>query len=176
MCLLLRKRCIAITNEKPKKYRMVKCPHCEQQVDRNIDPFQEHSGRYYHQSCFDNRQAKIDDRDRLLEYICELHDIEFANMSIRKQIKEYQEHPYYFTLRGILTTLRYVHEIEGIPVKEGTGIGIIEFYYKKAVEYYTNLIRVRDRNAELTYNSEEEIVYSTLPKKRKQKTINIEEL
>lgn len=152
---------------------MVKCPHCEQQVDRNIEPFQEHSGRYYHQSCFNERHAKINERDRLLEYICELHNVEFANMSIRKQIKEYQEHPYYFTLRGMLTTLRYVHEIEGIPVKEGTGIGIIEFYYKKAVNHYTNLIQVKKSNDKKSINNETKKIYTQPPKEREKKIIDI---
>lgn len=152
---------------------MVKCPHCEQQVDRNIEPFKEHSGRYYHEACFNEHHAKISERDRLLEYICELHNVEFANMAIRKQIKEYQEHPYYFTLRGMLTTLRYVHEIEGIPVKEGTGIGIIEFYYKKAVKHYTNLIQVNKSNKEIRINNEIKKIHARPPKERKKNIIDI---
>lgn len=160
-----------MTNKK--KYgKSVKCPHCEKDIDRNIESFSEHSKRYYHQECYDIKFTDMMDRERLHQYICALHGMEFVNIHIRKQIKEYQEPPFNFTLKGILTTLRYAHGIERVPIKKDVGIGIIEFYYKKAIEYYTNIIRIRDIAEEID-SYEEDVIYIKPPQERKKKMIDI---
>lgn len=158
--------------EKKKYARAVKCPHCEGKLDRNTEDFVEHSARFYHKACFAERFAEINDREVLYEYICKLHNLDFVNGFIRKQVKEYQEPPFNFTLKGILTTLKYAHEVERVPIKKDVGIGIIEYYYKKAINYHKNLIQIRKASDKIEeYKSE--IVYTRPPKKRPSRMIDI---
>lgn len=164
-----------ITNQQPekKKYgRSVKCPHCEKQLDRNVVPFQEHGGRFYHEECFSIRHADIQARNSLIDYICELQNIKQPTGYILKQIKNYEDiHGY--TTRGILTTLKYVHEIEEMPVMQGAGIGIVEYFYEKAVDYHVGLYKARKANSEIEYDNTERIIYTAHPKPRKKKMIDI---
>lgn len=119
------------------------------------------------------RFADIQARNDLYEYICKLQNVDFLNGYILRQIKEYQEPPYNFSLRGMLTTLKYAHEIEGVAVKQDVGIGIIEYYYKKAIAYHTNLFKVRQNSAEIGFDSKKEIIYTSAPKTRVKKMIDI---
>lgn len=157
---------------KPKKYRSVKCPACETNLDRNTEPFQEHSGRWYHQGCFEIRHADILARNNLIDYICELQNLKQPTGYILKQIKNFED-VHNYTTRGILTTLKYVHEIEGLPVMQGAGIGIVEYFYDKAVAYYTNLYHVQQANAEIEYDNTEITIYTIPPKEREKKIIDI---
>lgn len=162
-----------ITNEQVKKYsRTVKCPHCEQQLDRNVEPFIEHSSRFYHQECFSVRHADIQVRNNLIDYICKLQNLKQPSGYILKQIKNFED-DYGYTTQGMLTTLRFVHEVEGLPVMQGAGIGIIEYFYEKAVSYYTNLYNIKQNNAHVIYDNKEGIIYTSAPKKRMKKLIDI---
>lgn len=157
--------------EKKKYARAVKCPHCEKQLDRNTEPFVEHSKRYFHEKCFEYRDIRAKARAELIEYICYIHKIDKPSGFIVRQIKNFEDINGY-TTRGMLTTLRYVHEIQGLPVK-GHGIGIIESFYEQAVRHYTNLFKVRDENAKINYDNKEKIIYTSPPKKREKKIIDI---
>lgn len=162
------------TEVHPKKYgRTVKCPHCEQQLNRNTEDFVEHSGRYYHQPCFNERFADSRPRNELYEYICKLQNVSFPNTFVLRQIKEFQEPPFNYTLRGMLTTLKFAHETLGVPVKRDVGIGIIEFYYRKAIDYHINLYNIRKSSTENNYDNTEVVIYTTPPKINKKKLIDI---
>lgn len=164
-----------IITEKKKYSRTVKCPHCSGQLDRNTEPFTEHSGRFYHQECYSVRFAEMEDRKRLIEYICKIQNIDRPNGYILKQIKNFQE-GYGYSVKGMLTTLKYVHEVKEIPVLEGTGVGIIEYFYDKAYLYHVNLSKVRKSNSGQEINTGFEIIYSSPHRKRKKKMIDIEDI
>lgn len=165
-----------ITENKPKKYaRSVKCPECEINFDRNIEPFQEHGGRWYHQACFEIRFAEIQTRNNLIDYICYLHKIKAPTGYMFKQIKEFEENNN-FKPSGIQMTLQYYHEIKDNPVIQGTGIGIVEYFYDEARSYFTNLGGIAEHNKNIKVNKTEEVIYVQPPKNRERKLIDLEGL
>src|SRR5690606_23295643 len=97
----------------------------------------------------------------LIDYICELHNVNPPSGYVFKQIREFQEQRNY-TLKGIELTLRYFHEVKEEPVMKGTGIGIVEYFYDEAKEYYISLENMKNINSKVKYDNNEEIVY-TLP-------------
>lgn len=160
-------------NDKPKKYtRSVKCPECNISFDRNKEPFQYHSNRYWHQACYEEQQGRVHVRQQLYDYICELHEIDMPTGHMMKQIKEFEDERNY-SLRGMLTTLRYAHEILELPVLKGTGVGIIEVYYSRALEHYTKLVEAQKENAKIKYDNTAKTVYTKPPKARQRKNIDI---
>lgn len=173
------KKVTPIAEEKEvKKYtRTVKCPYCEEQIDRNTEDFTQHSNRYFHKECFNQRQEEIEERNRprndLIDYICELHNLQRPNGFILRQIKEFEEE-YGYTLKGIEFSLRYFHDIEGNPVVERTGIGIVPHVYEDAKRYYSNIARIRSIASESEFDNTPQVIY-TIPdrKRRKVKKIDI---
>jgi|SRR6185312_4708854 len=153
--------------KKPKKLALVKCPHCKESVDRNTEEFQEHNKRYYHQDCFDFKHGEVIERDALHTYINILKGTKFPSSHILRQIKEFQEPPFNYTLRGMLTTLKFMYEVEGVTEKgDNTGIGLIEYYYNKAREHHTNLINISESVTNETFKTEKKIVRTAPPKPR----------
>ena len=61
-----------------------------------------------------------------------------------KQLKQYRSEPYNYTDGGMYATLIYYYETLGNKVLEGTGLGIIPYYYDKARQHYSNMAKVED--------------------------------
>lgn len=160
-----------------KKYtRTVKCPHCENQIDRNIEPFTQHSGRYYHEGCYNARHAKTSDRNNLIDYICYLYKINKPSGFMLRQIKTFEESGY--SLKGIQMTLQYFHEIKENPIINDpkVGIGIIEYVYDDAREYFRNISEVINHNSKIKIDNKEEVVYVKPPKNTRKKLIDLEDI
>ena len=131
---------------------MVKCPHCDEQFDRESVAFEKVGRRYYHEDCFvEYQKAKaIEDKAKekkkevgnelegqrraLIAYVMELQNTNRPNGLVFKQIKDLYEQG--FSYIGMKSTLYYFHEIMGNPVL-GTGIGIVPFVYEDAIQWYT---------------------------------------
>lgn len=160
-----------------KKYgRTVKCPHCEEQLDRNIEEFVEHSKRYYHKECLENRQraieAKNKPRNDLISYICELHDTKKPSGFILKQIKDF-ESEYGYTPKEIEMCLRYFHGIKGNSVKPEYGIGIVLNIYEEAVRFYNRLVNVRDSAITSEFDNSR-VTIKTIPEKNRRRVKKID--
>lgn len=126
--------------------RQVKCPICGTLNDKENTI--EISKRYYCKECGENylaeREAKKNDWDRLFEYICKIYNIDKPTGMMFKQLKEFREEPYNYKDSGMFATLRYIYEIEEIPLKEGVGLGLIPYYYDKTRKYYEDLQRIEN--------------------------------
>lgn len=165
-----------ITEPKKKYSRTVKCPICQQQLDRNTEPFIEKSGRFLHEACNQQQLTRTQPRRDLIEYICELQNIKAPTGYILKQIKDFEEN-HGFTIQGIHMTLKYFHEIEKNEVVEGTGIGIVEYVYKNARDHYSKMAQITGKASEFPFDKNESTIYSR-PRKteNRKKYIDIEEL
>lgn len=126
--------------------RKVKCPICGT-LNEKEDTI-EISKRYYCKKCgekhLEERESKKSDWDLLFNYICKIYNIDKPNGMMFKQLKEYRSEPYNYTDGGMYATLRYIYEIEEVEVKDGTGLGLIPYYYEKTRRYYEDLQRVED--------------------------------
>lgn len=118
--------------------RLVKCPHCQTQVDK--DEAVTRSKRYYHQECLEALEMERQQRKELLDYICKLYKIDVPTGFILKQVKDFQE-KYNYKLKGMELALRYFYETLDKPV-DSQGIGIIPFVYEDAKKHYIMKMKV----------------------------------
>jgi molybdopterin converting factor small subunit len=129
--------------------RKVKCPYCQEQLDK--DEAVEHKKRYYHEGCFNTWRSEVDHRKELIEYICNMYDIESPTGMMLKQIKEYQDELGY-KLKGMQLALEYFHETLGNPIREGDSIGIIPYIYEEAKKHYLTKMKAEESNEEIEKN------------------------
>lgn len=107
--------------------------------------------RYVHVDCAKNAEEQMSqeqkDKKDLEEYIMKLFGTDFIEPKIQKQIKRYIEENKY-TYSGIKKALVYHYEIKhGDISKSRGGIGIVEYVYNDAFNYYYNLWEIQQRNA-----------------------------
>jgi len=114
--------------------KKLKCPVCGTFNDKEDTVY--YNQKYYCKVCYENRKKEADDYKALIEYICELYNIDAPTGWILKQIKDFKEQ-FSYTYKGMKTTLDYFYRIkqENEP-EEGTGIGIIPFVYDEAKKFY----------------------------------------
>ena len=159
--------------------RLPKCPECEYQVDKDRQAHAKHSGKTYHEHCFQKFEKRKQDREELYAYICELYGVSVPNPLILRQIKEFQE-VNKFTLKGIELALRYFHDIQGNSVLQNDrnkiqGIGIVTWIYEEAKSHYIKMANITKKASESTFESNEEIVYiKQKPRNRKKDYVDIE--
>ena len=126
--------------------RQVKCPKCG--TMNNKEDTETMNNRYYCKTCIEEIQAEKEahkgDWQILFECICRIYDIKTLNGFMFKQLKQYRSEPYNYTDGGMYATLIYYYETLGNKVLEGTGLGIIPYYYDKARQHYTNMAKVED--------------------------------
>lgn len=151
-----------------------KCPECEYQIDKDIEEHIVHSKKTYHVQCFKQFERRKEDRSDLHNYICELYRIDFPTVYMLKQIKDFQTE-YNYTLKGIHLALVYFHEVKEHPI-DGKGIGIVPYIYTEARNYYIKLSEVNQHNMNIEFDNTVEIIYTTPPKQRKLKLIDLEEI
>jgi hypothetical protein len=141
--------------------RKPKCYVCKEEVDK--DTSYKKGNRYYHILCYEEFEKKKDERKELIDYICQLHNLEAPTGLILKQIKDFQEQ-YNYTLKGMTLTLKYFHETLGNPVREGDGIGIIPFMYEEAKKYFILKREVNESLEFLNQQKEAKIIEIEPPK------------
>ena len=77
-------------------------------------------------------------------------NISYLDPKIRKQLKQYIEE-YNFTYSGILKSLIYFYEVKGNSVdKANGGIGIVEYTYDQAYQYYLAIFMAQQNNEDKT--------------------------
>lgn len=80
------------------------------------------------------------------EYIKKLFNIEYIDLRIKAQIKQYIN-DYNFSYSGIKKALIYFYEIKGNSIEKSRGgIGIVPYIYKDAYNYYFALWQAQQKN------------------------------
>lgn len=131
----------------------VKCLICGETFDRDKHPcVQVTSRRFAHKECYENQQKEEREENEALfeleNYIKKLFDTTTITSKIARQIKKYITENHY-TYAGILKTLKYWYEIKGNDTsKSNGGIGIVEYIYDDARNYYYEIYKANQFNKE----------------------------
>ena len=166
---------------------IVKCQKCGKQFDTNEEQAVKlNSRRYGHAACYPDIKdlvpmiVKVDkdpDMTALKDYISNLYGNKARWPLIMKQIKTFHEKG--FTTSGILGTLVYFYEVQkGSVAGTNGGIGIVEYTYEDAKNYYNNIQKAQEANANKTLLTQIKEIIIKPPKAKgtKRKFFNIEEL
>ena len=116
----------------------VECKFCKQVFDKSKESFKVFSnGTYAHLSCLELEEKRVlTDEEKLERYIMQLFNTDYVHPRIQKQIKNYVTN-YGFSYSGIHKALIYHYEIkQGDISKANGGIGIVEYVYQDAFNYY----------------------------------------
>ena len=135
--------------------RLVKCKYCNEQFDRNKEPFVEVSNRRYaHKACAEKYQQSTSQEEldylALEKYIKKLFNKNVLTARIKKQIKDYRQE-YGYTYTGMQKTLYWWFEIKKNSIDQANeGIGIVPYVYNDALDYYYSLYLAKVANESLT--------------------------
>lgn len=133
------------------KLPVVHCRLCKKEIDRNvekenIDWIMRSRGWYYHKSCYEDWISKKNDihtngideelwKDAAYQYLHRGLRIDVDFNKFNSQWKNYLKQGK--TPKGIYFSLRYFYEVKREdPSKSQNGIGIINFIYSEAGEYW----------------------------------------
>lgn len=130
--------------------KLVKCPFCGLQFDRDKVDFIQVGRRFAHVSCYENAEKnktqEDKDREALEGYIMKLFGEDYVNARVRKQIKQYREE-YNYTYSGMLKALVYFFEVKKNSIEKANGgIGIVPYIYKDAYNYYYSIWEAQQKN------------------------------
>ncbi|HBP44002.1 MAG TPA: hypothetical protein DD621_05015 [Clostridiales bacterium] len=123
---------------------LVKCPYCEENIDRNFEfNWTKHGNRYWHDKCwesYDSGRKLV--YDRAGQYLGNLADYN----KITKQFNRYIKKGY--SPEGIVQALDYWYNIQdNSPDKALGGIGIIDSIYIDATRYFKERQALKDKQA-----------------------------
>ena len=132
------------------------CPKCNQRFDRDkIQAVKISARRYGHASCYPEntdfiplvkKEEEDEDYQKLIKYIQKLYGNKANYPLIMKQIKKFHTEKK-FSYSGMLKSLIYFYEVQGNSVDGSNGgIGIIEYCYQAAYQYYYNLFVIQSQN------------------------------
>lgn len=169
----------------------VKCPICGEEFNKEkteyVGPIKR---RYYHKECWEKfnnlKEEQTDEmyKRHITDYLSRVLKVSYNWYLIDKQINNYLKEGK--TLKGIFFTLKYYYDKNGKEAWEKGygGIGIVEYYYDEAKEYWTN-IELRKRGScelivqqiqSLKEAEKKEIKYNPIQKKKKKEEINFDEI
>jgi hypothetical protein len=127
----------------------------------------------YCQTCLQLKEKEskknANDWDLLFKLICELYKIKTPNGMMFQQMKTYRD-DYNYTNIGMYYTLKYYYDVLENEVIEGTGLGIIPYFYDKAKYYYNKKYDLEDKfdnfeNTEKIINVKTKIIKKEIVKK-----------
>ena len=152
---------------------MVQCDCCKNKFLRE-ELIQVTKSKKICVSCNETKQREAEDYKELIKFICDGFRISKPTGQQLKKIKEFKELGY--TYKDIQYTLYYIYCIEKRKVN-GTDIGLVPFYYEKAMQHYKLLENAYRTAIELSLK---EIVIITKDSKKprldRTRYINIDEL
>lgn len=97
-------------------------------------------------------------------------------MLMFRQIKDFKNEGY--TEIGIYHTLKYYYETLEKEVLEGSGLGIVPYYYEKARLHINKKFDIEDKTEEFKQQETRVIIHTALPKdkytKHKELLLNID--
>lgn len=171
----------------------IKCSICGETFDRDkIQAVRTGPRRYAHASCDPNNTDLVplvvkevkttkeqEDMKALKAYITKIYGDRARWPLINKQIKDFTANKN-FSLSGILKSLTWFYEVKGnTPDKSNGGIGIVEYCYTDAFNYYYSLFVAKSQNENIdveSYTSKVREVTIPLPAiKEKKRLFNLED-
>lgn len=129
---------------------LVKCLYCGKILDASTEEFvKPKSNRYAHKACHEsfegNKSKEEKDREALTQYIKDFYGADANWPLIQKQIKKYISEKNY-SYSGILKSLKFFYEVRrGDKSKARGGIGIVEYVYNDAFNYYRAIWEAQQR-------------------------------
>lgn len=113
-------------------------------------------GKPYCKECHAKKYTKdeeavknSEDYKRLIEFICNLWDLDRPPMPILAQISNFKKNYPEMTYRGMLSTLDYFYNIANNPLREDKpSVAIIPYVYEEAKRFYEDLRDIK-RNVRL---------------------------
>lgn len=125
--------------------RQSKCVGCKKSFD--TEELTIRSNKKYCSECLEEHDNKVNnnkqDWDLLFEYICEKYKIDKPNGMMFKQLKDYRTE-YQYTNIGMYYTLKYYYDVLENDVLDGSGLGIIPYFYDKAKRHYAKVFDIAD--------------------------------
>lgn len=115
--------------------RLVKCVYCEQILDRDKEDYVPVNNRYAHILCYQKEQERRKIIQEIHGKMKDLCGTNYSKNRIDKQIKELVQSGK--TEIGILKTLEYWYdERHEDPAKSHGGIGIVDYIYGEAQDFF----------------------------------------
>lgn len=118
--------------------RMRTCPKCKEKVNPLDVNAIDRSEATYHLECYESIQRENVKRTELYDYIALKYNIEFPTGFMLRQIREYHDTRKY-SYTAILTTLKYMFEIEKVSIEQRNGLGLVPYYMEKAKRHYKKI-------------------------------------
>jgi hypothetical protein len=141
-----------------KKGRKSKCSMCENLFEK--EELTVKGSKKYCANCLRIREEEIkknkSDWDILFDYICKLYKINKPTGMMFRQLKEFRGEEYNYTNTGMYYTLKYYYEVLENDVLEGTGLGIMPYFYDKARQHYNKVYDLE--NIVDTFENTEQII------------------
>ena len=158
------------------KTKLRTCPKCKEKVDPLSENAIDIENATLHRECYERIQREKKNRQDLLDYISLKYDINFPTGYMLRQISDYHDKRGY-SYKAMLTTLKFIFDVERVPIKDGVGVGLIPFYFEKAKAYYSK-IRTAGKTASNTTinNKTKKIIAVAENKNRKRRSIDISSL
>ena len=131
------------------------CSICGQKFDRDlVQAVQTGSRRYAHLKCdpqntnlvpLVEKPEQDPEMTKLKDYINQKYGDKARWVLIQKQIKEFVKKGY--SISGILKSLVWFYDVKGNSVDGSNGgIGIVDYAYQDAYNYYYNLFLIQSQN------------------------------
>lgn len=160
------------------------CPKCNIKFNRDkIQAVKISACRYGHASCYPDikelvpmeTSPSIDpDLKALNEYIAALYGNKGNYPLIKKQIKKFHDE-YKYTYSGMQKSLIYFYEVKHNKIEDSNGgIGIIEYVYEQARQYYYEIFVAQNQNENKSFITKikEYIIKPPKSKSNKRKELN----
>lgn len=158
--------------------RFPKCKYCKEDVTDKTQATKISSG-YIHNECIEpmekEKELNKTDFQKIMDYVHDLYERPNYVM-IAKQIKDMKERG--LKESGILKTLQYIYEIEEMKVMEDKGIGLVEYKYEDAKNYFMKKAEIRKSVADFDTVGETIVVVrkNGFDEKIMKEPINMEDL
>lgn len=129
--------------------RTAKCKRC----GKDLYPEErfKHNSKNYCKDCYEIIVREAEDYKNLIEYICEIFEIDKPTGFILKQIKNYKEE-FGYGYAGIQYTLWYCKEIEEFNFVPKYGIYMVKQHFEDAKEYYNHQEKLLEKMKSLSKN------------------------
>jgi hypothetical protein len=158
-------------SESIKKSKKSKCSMCENLFEKEVLTLK--SNKKYCPACLIIREQEIQSNksewNLLFDYICELYKLDKPNGMMFQQMKNYRQE-YDYTNIGMYYTLLYYYKVLENEVVDGTGLGIIPYFYEKAKYHYSKVFDIEDKtdnfeNTERIVTIKTKLLKKDLPKR-----------